>query len=344
MSGNERKTEHKTLPFATKEVTEDGQFEGFLAAMGNVDLGADVIDMGAFKRTLDHSGGELPILWFHKEDVPLGLFSEMREVNVDQARSIAPDEVGALLAKFPDIEGFLHVKGQLDLDTQPGREKHSGMLKGYIDAMSIGYKSIVDEIVDGIRHLKELALGEGSLLTKGWAMNPAAVTTAVKSLEGIEAAKALEFDETLIDHDEQRARSWSRLYDLFWAFECTVDSVMAAEGHDMRDLAEAASVAFGAAVSEWTAAFIEKWAAVDETACAECMTAYRDLEEKIGRVLSSTNVTQLTAAAEAITAVLESARAEDDEEDEDGKSLDILPPDYVDLALQEAKLALATHC
>jgi len=147
------------VPFELKALDdESGVFEGYASVFNNVDKGGDVVEPGAFKRTLDHSKGAIPILWFHDAMQPVGIGLEATE----------------------DDRGLL-VKGQLDLGTQKGREVYSGLKMGYIKAMSIGYTAIVKEMKDGIRHLMEVALPEYSLLTKGFAMNPDADVTAVKS-------------------------------------------------------------------------------------------------------------------------------------------------------------------
>lgn len=153
-----RKTEHMEVPFELKELDEaTGTFTGYASVFGNVDLGGDVVEPGAFKRTLDHTKGAVPILWMHDASRPVGIGVSATE----------------------DVKG-LAVSGQLDLDTQKGREVYSGLKMGYIGAMSIGYKAIGKEIKDGVRHLTELALPEYSLLTKGFAMNPEAAVEGVK--------------------------------------------------------------------------------------------------------------------------------------------------------------------
>ena len=44
--------ERKTFEFEIKELSEEGQFTGYLSTFGNVDAGDDMIEPGAFKKTL----------------------------------------------------------------------------------------------------------------------------------------------------------------------------------------------------------------------------------------------------------------------------------------------------
>ncbi len=145
-----------------------GTFSGYLAVFDNEDLGGDVIERGAFTKTLNdarerkaarQSAYLFPILNQHDEHQPCGGFVEAHE-----------DEHG------------LYVKGQLDLDIQLGRDVYSGMKKGYLTGLSIGYSTIKHKWVGNTRRLQELALFEGSPVT--FAMNPEASVTAVKAASG----------------------------------------------------------------------------------------------------------------------------------------------------------------
>src|SRR6185312_11688332 len=142
-----------------------GTFSGYLAVFGNEDLGGDVIEQGAFAKTLNdarerkaaqNSAYLFPILYQHDDKAPCGGFIEAHE----------------------DSHG-LYVKGQLDLDTQLGRETYSGLKKGYLSGMSIGYSTVKHKWQGDVRHLQELALFEGSVVT--FPMNPEAQVSAVKA-------------------------------------------------------------------------------------------------------------------------------------------------------------------
>lgn len=200
MSAQAPALQHKTIHLSSFKALDDeqGVFEGYLAVFGNVDSYGDVIERGAFKNTLAKAEktrsqrGEkylFPILWQHSPHEPIGGFLEMRE-----------DDFG------------LYVKGQLDLDIELGRRAYSGMKKGYIRGLSIGY-DVVKQAWDGqIRRLKEINLWEGSVVT--FPANPLANVSAVKADEkGGEAGvnrKARDF-KTIFSQakaQEDLAREW----------------------------------------------------------------------------------------------------------------------------------------
>ncbi len=174
----------KELEFSEFKALDEAQgiFEGYLACFGNVDSYKDVIDHGAFTKTL--SEAELsrerksapylfPLLWQHNPTEPIGGFLEMRE----------------------DAKG-LYVKGQIDLDIEQGRRAFSGMIKGYLRGLSIGYDTIKEQFKDGLRRLKEIRLWEGSTVT--FAANPLTYVDGVKSEERQETD---EYDEAEADYE-----------------------------------------------------------------------------------------------------------------------------------------------
>ncbi len=150
--------ETKALKVEIKQVTEEGEFEGY-ASTRDKDKGGDIVAEGAFTNTITQKGGKFPILFFHDPMRPIGLSVDMKE----------------------DGHG-LYTKGQLDLDIEDGRRVHSGMKKGYIDRMSIGYRTIDSEWdpKSDSRILKEIDLLEYSMITKHFAMNENALVTGVK--------------------------------------------------------------------------------------------------------------------------------------------------------------------
>ena len=152
--------QHKALAFdLKKEPDEDGSFEGYASVFGVVDGGMDVVERGAFRKTLG-SGRKVKMLWQHNPDQPIGVWDEISE-----------DERGLL------------VKGRLSKDVSKGREAMALLRMGALDAMSIGYRTIeaVPEANGRVRKLMEIDLFEVSLVT--FPMNEAAVITDVKSIQ-----------------------------------------------------------------------------------------------------------------------------------------------------------------
>jgi HK97 family phage prohead protease len=151
------KREKKSFRFEIKEVDGSGAFIGLASTYGNVDLGGDVVDRGAFTKTIAERGAEIPILWQHDTKIPIGL------------------------GTVEDSADGLVIKGQLDLDVEEGARAHSGMKKGYLKGLSIGYEVVKQAYANNARHLKELKLFEVSTVT--FPMNEEAQVERVKAYD-----------------------------------------------------------------------------------------------------------------------------------------------------------------
>ena len=139
-----------------KSLDDDGYIEGLGAVFGNVDLGFDRLEQGAFTRTL-RKQKQVPMLWQHSDYEPIGVWEEMKETR----------------------DG-LQVAGQLNLDTQKGREARALAKQGAISGLSIGYIPRDFEFEDEVRVLKQVDLLEVSLVT--FPMNPEARVSALKNM------------------------------------------------------------------------------------------------------------------------------------------------------------------
>tara|TARA_R100000388_G_C7242548_1_gene162580 strand:- start:214 stop:1086 length:873 start_codon:yes stop_codon:yes gene_type:complete len=163
-----------------------GSFSGYGSIFGNKDLGNDVVEAGAFAKSLRRrKPKQVKLLWQHKQDMPIGVFDKITE----------------------DGEG-LAVQGRLALGTQLGRDAYELMKMGALDGLSIGYKA--DPNKQGYdsrrrrRMLKEVDLMEISLVT--FPMNPKARVSSVKG----EAWTIREWerflrDEGRLSHSESKA-------------------------------------------------------------------------------------------------------------------------------------------
>jgi HK97 family phage prohead protease len=153
--------EYKRFKFEVKAVEEDGSFSGYASVFGNRDLDDDIVVKGAFKRTIDASGGVVPILWQHDTKNPIGW-------NV----TAAEDDHG------------LKVDGQLLLEDSWAKKALEwmklGLKLGGKVGLSIGYEVIQKATDKGVRYLKELKLMEYSIVT--FAANTAAMATEAKGL------------------------------------------------------------------------------------------------------------------------------------------------------------------
>lgn len=152
------------LEIEAKAIGESGTFEGYASTFGNVDLGGDVVEPGAFIESVVKAKKDrrvIPMLWQHDRHEPIGVWT-----------SIAEDAKG------------LFVKGKLLIDEDPLAKRAYAHLKaGSIGGMSIGYRTIpgetvVDEKRPSVMRLKKVDLREMSLVTMP--MNTQARVTSVK--------------------------------------------------------------------------------------------------------------------------------------------------------------------
>lgn len=138
---------------------EEGTFEGYGAVFGNVDYGMDVIENGAFTKTLQESGQDVVVCWQHDFREPIGRPIELRQ----------------------DAHG-LYIKAMIS-KTQRGLDALTLLRDHVIRGLSVGYDTIKSKYEGSIRHLLEIKLYEVSVCTLG--MNPAAVVTGVKEKDGV---------------------------------------------------------------------------------------------------------------------------------------------------------------
>ncbi|QCV95670.1 HK97 family phage prohead protease [Acidipropionibacterium acidipropionici] len=159
----------KTAPFKVKAGTdkgiEEGTFEGHASVFGNVDSYGDIVDSGAFTRTLGEwaeKGATIPVLWGHNMDDPFA-------------------NIGGLVSAEEDEKG-LKVVGQLDMDNPTAQQVYRLMKGGRTTSMSFAYSVRDAAEKDGANHLKDLDLFEVSVVQVP--ANELAEIEAVKSASG----------------------------------------------------------------------------------------------------------------------------------------------------------------
>ena len=167
-----------------KEVNgESGRFICYAAAFGNTDSDGEVIDKGAFRKSIQAKNGKIPILYGHDRNQPIG-----------HSTSLVEDEHG------------LKAEGQLILDVQRAREAYALLKSGALTGVSVGFRSPRDGtyLKDGLRHYKECDLFEFSLCV--FPANPHAVVTSVKSASVLRGPSVEELgrliDQAAVHHDE----------------------------------------------------------------------------------------------------------------------------------------------
>lgn len=160
-------TDHLTAPFETKQVESSDpdwiRFSGMASTFGNVDLGGDVIERGAFTDSLQRmhaKGQKLPILWSHRADVPLGVFE----------KAIETDDGLFVEGVMPKSDTF--VSGRI----APQLIGERASIKG----MSIGFTIDEKRSEGNVRYLEKVSLVETSLVV--FPMNPEAGVSQAKAL------------------------------------------------------------------------------------------------------------------------------------------------------------------
>lgn len=140
--------ENKSCKLELKQLTEEGTFSGYGSVFGVEDSYSDIVEKGAFQRSLASRPSLPKMLWQHRQDEPIGVYTKMQE-----------DDYG------------LYVEGKLLLEVDRGREAHALLTAKAIDGLSIGY-SVKDYEIRGAtrddygtRHLKDVELYEVSLVT-----------------------------------------------------------------------------------------------------------------------------------------------------------------------------------
>jgi HK97 family phage prohead protease len=173
--------------FEIKAISEEGEFEGYGSVFGVKDLQDEIVERGAFKRTLKQKGGKFPFLYSHDHREPIGRIVEAAE-----------DQKG------------LKVKGKLALGVSRANDTLVLMREKIIRSMSIGFRVVKDEWdrENGIRRLKEIDLWEISAVL--FPANPRARIQRVKEIVPYQNLPLADAGRRWsASAAEKRARSWA---------------------------------------------------------------------------------------------------------------------------------------
>lgn len=259
----------KAFPFEVLSVkaSDDGteaEFEGYASVFGNKDLGGDIVERGAFTKTIQEQGGKVPLLADHdftlKGRLGIGYVTE--------------DDRG------------LRVKGAINLEAQAGREVYSHLKQaqqhGVQLGMSFGYaipkgKSTFDRERQA-RLIHEVKLFEVTVTQ--FPMNEEAGATSVK---------ATSFDEAF-----ERYREQSQLSSEYWAIEdarwWAVDSALyddeMAAAERLSALEESLSQ-YAAALTDWARRWFDYYDVKGAPGAlgADLRTKHEHLREQIKALL-----------------------------------------------------------
>ena len=151
----------KTFATGFKDINEnEGIAAGYASTFNVVDDGDDVVEPGAFSRTINSWGPE----------------------GADRIKALYQHDPAWLVGKpielYEDENGLYH-KTKFSLDNAMSNDVFVLVRDKVITEQSIGYDVVKREMKDGVRHLKELKLWEYSFVTFG--MNQYTPITSVKS-------------------------------------------------------------------------------------------------------------------------------------------------------------------
>lgn len=156
----------RRLSVKIKSYQDSGKVEGYVSIYGNKDLNGDIVEPGAFSKTVSESGGEVVMLLHHDRTRPIGM------------------------AKLEEREKGLFLSGQIATDLPDGELAHKQAAKGLLRGLSIGYRTVKemwDDMAKAFR-LYEVKLFEASLVTIP--ANPLTLIESVKAEQDLIARAA----------------------------------------------------------------------------------------------------------------------------------------------------------
>lgn len=265
-----------------KSVAEDGTFEGLLSTYGNVDQGGDVVERGAFSKSLKDNGGKVPMLWQHNPEEPIGLLELL------------------------DGDEGLKCKGTLALEVPKAAEAYALMKRQIVKGLSIGYVTVKDAVEGGVRRLKELRLLEGSVVT--FPMNLQAVIQQVKArMEQAENAASVKADFAT---ELMEIQLYAARYQMYCALECTLDElVWDSELSNDEKVSQSRD-----SIDQFSTAYLEmlpQYLAMRSGADIWEMMSLPKMQMKAGAVLSAPNKAVIQQCIQDLQALLDAATPAD---------------------------------
>ncbi len=172
--------ERKTVKFDVKAIDEEtGVIEGYASTFSkNPDAYGDIVDPGAFTKTLKENGDSVVCLFNHDVMEPIGL-PELKQ-----------DKTG------------LYAKINLVMDIQRARDVLALAKAGVIKRMSIGYDTVKSDMVGGVRHLKEIRLYDVSPVV--FPANPEAVILSAKDMRHLPDSDLVAVEKSALEEMKRR--------------------------------------------------------------------------------------------------------------------------------------------
>lgn len=273
----------RNIPFEFKELSDSGEFVGYASVYGNIDQGNDVVDPGAFDKTIGERGGKVRLMDSHKTRIGMA--------------TVESTPIG------------LRAIGKINTKKQSGREALSD-LKFYQEnglpmGMSIGYETVKADpphaTKDGARHLKEVRLWEVTITE--FPMNASAQVTSVKSIRDLIASIKAGNGETkdAFTSELQTIQLFAARYQMLQALSSSLSSIIYDDEVTDRVAASKESI------QQFMTAYLEmlpEYLALT-SANREWMSG-PDFDTKSGRVLSQANRDLIERCVKDLQALLES--------------------------------------
>lgn len=179
-------SERKFVDVAMGKVEADGTFSGYASLFDKVDLANDMVEAGAFARSLGQRGASgVRMLYQHDPAEPIGHWIDIYE----------------------DSRG-LHVHGRLTPGVARAREVLELMRSGALDGLSIGFRTVKakKDAKTGLRRIVEADLWEISVVT--FPMLPGARVHSVKG--GVRELPTIREFERWLTRDAKLTRTEAR--------------------------------------------------------------------------------------------------------------------------------------
>lgn len=167
------------------KANDDGTLEGYASTFGNVDLGRDVVEKGAFTKSIeDIRSSGIPLLADH----------------VASTSSV----LGTIFDAREDRKG-LRIKARFS-SAASAQDVRTKLVEGHLSKLSIGYEptkyAFAERSGKQVRLLQEIKLWETSVVV--FPMNPEATIERVKSLAGdLTTAQRKELASAIVTTDEK---------------------------------------------------------------------------------------------------------------------------------------------
>ena len=279
--------ELKAAPFELKELSETGEFVGFASLYGNVDLGGDVVDPGAFTKSITQRGSKVRLMDGHKVRIGVATVEET--------------PIG------------LKTYGKINIAKQSGLEAYSDLkfyqANGMPMGMSIGYETIQADPAhltkDGARHLKEVRLWEVTVTE--FAMNEKAQVVSVKALSDLIASVKENRTEQKDDFvaELQEIQLYAARYQMLQALSCSLSTAI--YDVEVTDKVGAAKTYIQQFMDAYLAVLPDYLALMADQSM-EWMSR-PGFEQKAGRVLSAANRNLVEKCVTDLQALLDAADA-----------------------------------